>query len=70
MSDISDQLRASVKLVLLRKSQAVPRHDALAQTAERLYPGNVYLQDEWRRAVAVVRSTRSGWLMDQKVARR
>ena len=37
--------------------------------AARLYPDNAYLQDEWRRAVDVVRSTSRGWLLDRAVVR-
>jgi hypothetical protein len=32
--------------------------------AIRLYPGNVYLQREWMRAIEVVRATRRGWTLD------
>ena len=32
--------------------------------AIRLYPGNVYLQREWMRAVEVVRGSKRGWLLD------
>lgn len=38
--------------------------DALILQAIRLWPDNVYLQREWLRAVALVRSTRKGWLLD------
>lgn len=31
----------------------------------RLYPGDMYLQAEWLRAVRVVRSTQNGWLLDR-----
>jgi hypothetical protein len=44
-------------------------HDALKPTAERLYPDNAYLQQEWIRAVGVVRSTKGGWKCDVPVPR-
>jgi hypothetical protein len=48
---------------------AVPRFDGLAQRAARNYPDSEYLQSEWRRAVAVVRSTSRGWHLDRPVPR-
>ena len=38
--------------------------------AELLYPDNPALQAEWCRAVRVVRSTSTGWLLDNQVDRR
>jgi hypothetical protein len=35
--------------------------------AARLFPESEYLQREWRRAVAVVRKTRRGYLLDRPV---
>ena len=32
--------------------------------AAKNYPDNPYLQAEWIRAVAVVRGTKNGWVMD------
>jgi hypothetical protein len=37
--------------------------------AARLFPESEYLQREWRRAVAVVRRTSRGWLLDKPIAR-
>jgi hypothetical protein len=34
-----------------------------------LYPGNVYLQREWVRAVLLVRSTHRGWLLEHPIPR-
>lgn len=42
---------------------------ALAAMAARLYPDSQYLQREWLRAVALVRSTARGWILDRKVVR-
>lgn len=42
----------------------------LQERAALLYPGDDYLQREWLRAVAVVRSTRNGWHLDQPVERK
>ena len=42
----------------------------LEKRAERLYPDSEYLQREWRRAVAVVRSTKKGWLLEQPVEKK
>lgn len=42
----------------------MPRNPDLILQAIRLYPGNVYLQREWMRAVEVVRATERGWLLD------
>lgn len=50
-------------------AKAEARDAALSIAAERLYPGNAYLQEEWRRAVSVVRSTSRGWVIDRKVER-
>lgn len=44
---------------------AAPRRDTLADRAARLWPDNPRNAREWLRAVAVVRRTRSGWLLDQ-----
>lgn len=43
---------------------------AMQERAARLYPDSEYLQREWLRAVAVVRSTRNGWHLDQPVERK
>lgn len=53
----------------LRTLSSVPRFDGLAARAARLYPDSHYLQEEWRRAVAVVRSTSRGWLLDRPAVR-
>lgn len=45
------------------------RPDPLAAQAARLWPDSADLQRRWLRAVAVVRSTRRGWLLDGKVTR-
>ncbi len=42
---------------------------ALQARAYLLYPNNPYLQDEWIRAVGVVRSTKGGWVMDIRAER-
>ena len=44
--------------------------DLLAQRAARLYPESAYLQREWMRAVALVRRTSGGWLLDRPTKRR
>lgn len=41
--------------------------DPLVQRAKRLWPDSPTHQREWLRAVAVVRRTRRGWLLDQPV---
>lgn len=43
--------------------------DTLTPQAERLWPHCPYLQREWIRAVAVVRSTKAGWVVDRRVPR-
>lgn len=45
-----------------------PADELLAQ-AERLYPDSPYLQKAWLRAVAIVRTTARGWLLDAPVVR-
>lgn len=45
-----------------------PRRCNLQLRAERLWPDNQAMQREWIRAVAVVRSTRRGWLLERPVA--
>lgn len=37
----------------------------LVLRAMRLWPKNFAMQEEWLRAIEVVRSTRKGWLLDQ-----
>ena len=49
--------------------QSSTRVTGLSIHAARLYPGNEYLQREWIRAVAVVRSTKNGWQCDKRVQR-
>lgn len=39
-------------------------HDDLVLRSLLLWPGNIYLQCEWLRAIEVVRNTRNGWLLD------
>lgn len=41
----------------------------LARRAARNYPDSDHLQQEWLRAVRVVRGTKRGWVLDRKVAR-
>lgn len=33
--------------------------------AERLWPGDAYLQARWIEAVRIVRATRNGWVLDR-----
>jgi len=44
---------------------AVPPQRDTAGRAALLYPDSTYLQAEWQRAVAVVRATSGGWLLDK-----
>lgn len=39
--------------------------DPLVMRAARLWPENPYLQLRWLRAVAMVRKTRRGWVLDR-----
>jgi len=39
--------------------------DPLVQRAAKLWPDDPPMQFRWLRAVAVVRSTRRGWLLDR-----
>jgi len=41
----------------------------LIARAARNYPDNPTLQHLWLKAVALVRSTRRGWLLDKPIAR-
>lgn len=41
----------------------------LIERAARLYPDSAYLQAQWLRAVAIVRATARGWLLDEPVVR-
>lgn len=45
-----------------------PAHP-MEQRAERIYPRNPRLQQEWLRAVAVVRATTTGWVLDRPIAK-
>lgn len=58
---------ATLHRLLSRTAQrpAVP----LEQRAARLWPDSPALQAEWLRAVAVVRSTRRGWRLDNPLGR-
>lgn len=47
-----------------RLGAAVPQRPALNQRAMALWPGDEYLQQEWMRAVGVVRQTKRGWLSE------
>ena len=49
-----------------------PQQPQQQDKAALLFPESPYLQREWRRAVAVVRKTARGWILDapNKVARR
>lgn len=42
---------------------------ALQERAARLWPDSQPLQVEWLRAVALVRSTRRGWRLDNPLGR-
>ena len=44
--------------------------DTLQARAEAIYPGSLYLQAEWLRAVKLVRRTHGGWLLDNPVQAR
>lgn len=44
-----------------------PAFDGMSIRAIRLFPESQFLQDEWRRAVGVVRKTSRGWLLDKPV---
>lgn len=46
-----------------------PSVDELSQRASRLWPDDQRNAREWLRAVAVVRSTDRGWLLDCSVRR-
>lgn len=52
------------------RQRPYPRPDGLCERAAVLYPGDAFLQDEWRRAVATVRLTKKGWLLDRPTERR
>lgn len=49
------------------RAPITPKADGLQELAARLYPESAYLQAEWVRAVAVVRATSRGWLLDKPV---
>jgi hypothetical protein len=42
-----------------------PQRDPLAERAAALWPHSTELQRRWLRAVAMVRQTRRGWLLDK-----
>ena len=46
------------------------RRESLAQQAARLWPGDPAMQLRWLRGVALVRSTRRGWILDARVTRK
>lgn len=48
-----------------RLPRAVPPQRDTSGRAALLYPDSAYLQAEWQRAVAVVRATSRGWLLDK-----
>ena len=41
-----------------------------AERAKDLFPDSDYLQQEWQRALALVRSTERGWILDKPAQRR
>lgn len=42
----------------------LPSPHPLLQRARRLWPDSIEMQARWMKAVAVVRKTRRGWLLD------
>lgn len=49
----------------LRIIHAPQQRDPLVAMAARLWPDNPNLQLRWLRAVAMVRRTKRGWLLDK-----
>lgn len=57
----------SLALGITQPPQPQPITDvSLAARAAKHYPDSPYLQAEYIRAVGVVRSTKGGWVMDQR----
>ncbi len=54
---------ATLTLATPKKAPA-ERVDPLLARARRNYPDDEYLQREWMRAVALVRKTKRGWVLD------
>lgn len=48
----------------------VPARDPMRTRAANLWPDSPRNQREWMRAVATVRRTRRGWLLDRMVPRK
>lgn len=47
-----------------RLTDDLDEQERLEAQAWRLWPDNAYLREEWMRAIAIVRQTRRGWLLD------
>ena len=62
-------MSAVIGLHQLRLAHTASPRDELQQRAARLWPDSDYLQREWLRAIAVVRRSSSGWLLDKQVRR-
>lgn len=58
---------SALRLLTTRQERAQREH--LAQSAARLWPDAPELQLAWMRAVAVVRATKRGWLLERPVRR-
>ena len=46
-----------------------PQPQDLQARAERLWPNQTSLQERWLHAIARVRATSRGWLLDKPIAR-
>jgi hypothetical protein len=65
MSMLPASLSATVvQLHYESRKHTAPEPSAIERRAQWLFPDNEYMQREWLRAVAVVRSTKRGWLLD------
>ena len=61
-----DEHAGNVRAFVWHKPRTI---NPLAARAARLWPDSPRNQAEWLRAVAVVRKTSGGWLLDRKVER-
>ena len=61
-----DEYSSNVHPFVWNKPRSV---NPLAARAARLWPDSPRNQTEWLRAVAVVRKTSGGWLLDRKMER-
>ena len=69
MTDYAIPAPASWAKRLHRVAPVAANDDGMTERAARLWPDSEHNRREWLRAVALVRSTKRGWLIERRGAR-